>query len=81
MSDKFMAGVIGAQVFGIIGALAGLVAGAFLVWNHAPVVGGEWWPYVHVVATAIGGVIGAKIGVLVGMICAGVVGLIVSLFA
>lgn len=52
--------------------IGGVVA-MWLVWVYAPPVGGEWWPYIRVAATLIGGVVGAKIAAILATLLAFVV--------
>lgn len=59
-----------APVIGIAGWLAGAVVGGFLVWVHAPPIGGELWPYIHVAATIVGAFIAAKVGAVVAALIA-----------
>lgn len=63
-----MGGIFVAQIVMILFALAGLAGGALIAWNHAPVVGGEWWPYIRAGAAILGAVIGAKIAAIIGYI-------------
>lgn len=60
--------VVTVQISALVGAVALALVGAWLTWHNAPPVGGEWWPYVHVAATIVGGIIGAKIGALAGFL-------------
>lgn len=72
-------GSIGASaILGVIFSVIGMAIGAFLVWNHAPMVGGSWWFYIRIGATIIGALVGAKIGAIVGFFTGAVVGGIVG---
>jgi len=46
--------------------MVGLLVGAVITWIFAPEVGGEYWPYIHVVASLVGGFIVAGIINVVG---------------
>lgn len=78
MDGAVMSGTGFAVIAGFLFAIIGMIVGAFIVWNQAPVVGGEWWPYIRIGATAVGAIIAAKVGVLVGYIVGGIGGTILG---
>lgn len=63
-----MAAMFGAQVITLLLALVGFAVGAYLIYHHAPVVGGEYWPYIRIVVSIIGGVIVGKVAAIVGVL-------------
>ena len=46
--------------------VVGFVVGAGVTWIFAPEVGGEYWPYIHVIVSLFGGIIVAKVLGFVG---------------
>jgi len=63
--NAFFGGMLIMQAFAVIAAVSGLAVGAWFVWTNAPVVGGEFWPYIRVVGSIIGAIIGAKVFALI----------------
>lgn len=64
-------GVLGGVALVFVMMLAGAAVGGYLVWTHAPPVGGDWWFYVRLIASVIGALIGAKVGYVAGVILGG----------
>lgn len=55
-------------LMGAAWTLFGAVVSGLYVWHNAPQVGGEWWPYVRVVAAVIAAIIGGKVAALAAAI-------------
>lgn len=82
MSDRFFGMTVALQGVAVLVGLVSAIGSGWYVWVNAPVIGGELWPYIRVVATIVGAIIGFKIGVLVvallGLIAVGVAGVALS---
>lgn len=61
-------GTITVYAMGLIFAVVGLLYGGYYTWTHAPVVGGEWWPYIRVAATVFGAFLSMKISAIIGYV-------------
>lgn len=76
----FTGGIGAAIVLAAVFWVVGLVVGGYSVWTQAPVVGGALWPYIHAIATVIGGFIAAKVGAVVGYIVGAIIGAVLGGF-
>jgi len=57
--DDFLLGAWGSA---ILGAFVGGFGGAIYAWMAAPVVGGEFWPYIRVGIVFVAGSVGLPLG-------------------
>lgn len=58
------------QALVFVSALIGAIGTGLWAWANAPVVGGDFWPYIRVGAALVGALIGAKVGAVVMVILA-----------
>ena len=66
MTDDVGAFVVLTYAVSVVIGFCGLLVGGYLAWAYAPVVGGQWWPYIHAVATGVSAIVGLKAGLLAG---------------
>jgi len=80
MSEEIVSVVV-PWAMAIIGWLLGLGAGALYAWNNAPMVGGEFWPYIRVVVVILAGLLTAKVAALVGLLLGAGISIVLILIA
>lgn len=73
MVNSHVKSVMGAMVIGAISASAFAV----YAWLKAPMVGGEFWPYIRFLVALVAGGVGFPVGSMVGYII-GFIGTIIS---
>lgn len=78
MSEEIVSAIV-PWATAIVGWLFGLGAGALYAWNNAPIVGGEFWPYIRVFVAAFAGLLTAKVGAIVGLLIGTAIVVVVSI--
>jgi len=67
-NDNDILSVMLGWIVGLASAVMGGAIVAFIAWNNMPVVGGEYWFYIHVGGTVIAFIIAAYIFMFIGQL-------------
>ena len=85
MANNVRAGLVGVvpYLFAIIAWVIGFGGATWYAWHNAPIIGGEYWPYIRVAVAVIAGFISAHVmsvlGAIIGALLAVVVGFIATI--